>query len=312
MRKIIIFIVLIFISKIVFADTIHLKDGTKEKGLVVEEYIDRIVFSTADGEKELLKKDIDSIEYDTPEQNLYQIGREYEKRGWYEKAAFYYRRALEINPEYKEARDAFLSSHTLLWREEEARAKKELEHRRLVLDWRNRKGATESSVSIPQGKNEVLRKNLGLELLIDDGNFIVANVVEGSDADNSGIKEGDFLSAIWGRLIRYTKFEDVFNELNIPQFSEVKFSIERDLILPSQIDAEAIFKIGYDGLFIKELKSDTVAGKAGLKTGDLIIYIDKTPTRYMPLERAIELIKSKDSQFIVRIKRDVLLRRTTP
>ncbi len=309
MKEIILNLTILFICcSSCFPDTIHMKDGKEEKGLVVEEYIDRVVFSTADGEKEFFKKDIDSIEYDTPEQNLYQIGREYEKRGWYEKAAFYYRRALEINPEYKEARDAFLSSHAILWREEEARAKKELEHRRLVLDWRDKKGSTEPSLPIPQDKNEVLKKNLGIELLTDDGNFIAQKVIDGSSAYNAGIRVGDVLSAIWGRLIRYSTFEDVFNELNIPKFSEIRLTIERDVILEGR-EIGVSFKVRYDGLTITEIRPDSIAEKAGLKEGDIVTYIDKAPTRYMPLETAVELIKSKTSPFTLRLKRDIMLRR---
>lgn len=310
MRFIFSIIIFIFATGPIYADTITMKDKTKVKGLIVEEYVDRVIFSTADGEREIFKKEIDSIEYDAPEQNLFQIGREYEKKLQYEKATFYYKRALEINPEYKEARDAFLSSQAVMWREEEARSKKELEHRRMVLGWQE-SGTKEPTVAMALDKNELLKKNLGFELLISDGNFVVTKVVEGSGAYNAGIKEGDVLSAIWGRLVRYSKFEDVFNKLNIQQFSELKLSIERDIVLPRRV-SDVSFKIGYEGLFIKEIVPGGASEKTGLKTGDIVTHIDKTPTRYMPLERAVELIKDKTSPFPLRIKRDIILKRTAP
>ena len=86
MRIIIIFIIIIFLSTTLYADTVILKNRTKVKGLVVDEYVDRIALSTVEGERDVFRKDIDSVEYDTPEQNFMQLGRAYDLKGWYDKA----------------------------------------------------------------------------------------------------------------------------------------------------------------------------------------------------------------------------------
>ena len=51
MKKIILFIITaVFISTALYADTVILKNRTKVKGLVVDEYVDRIALSTVEGE----------------------------------------------------------------------------------------------------------------------------------------------------------------------------------------------------------------------------------------------------------------------
>ena len=74
-----------YAPKCASADSITLADGKEEKGIVVEEYGDRIVISTYEGEKTILKKNIRTMNFDLPEQNLSKLGdnavakREYEK-----------------------------------------------------------------------------------------------------------------------------------------------------------------------------------------------------------------------------------------
>jgi len=87
------------------ADAIYLKDGKEVKGIVVEEYADRVVISTYEGEQMLPKSDIDNIEYDFVEQNLVKLGDRYKERHEFEKAYFYYEKAIKTNPDYKVARE---------------------------------------------------------------------------------------------------------------------------------------------------------------------------------------------------------------
>jgi len=118
-----------------YSDTLIMKDKSEIKGLVVDEYVDRITLSTVDGEKVFLRKDIDVIEYDAPEQNFMQLGREYELRGVYDKAAFYYKKASNLNPDYKNARDAFLAIQAKVWKQESEITEKEINRREMIKDW---------------------------------------------------------------------------------------------------------------------------------------------------------------------------------
>jgi 23S rRNA G2069 N7-methylase RlmK/C1962 C5-methylase RlmI len=46
------------------SDTIYTKDGKELKGIIVEDYKDRIVFSTVDGQLTLMKSDVKELYFD--------------------------------------------------------------------------------------------------------------------------------------------------------------------------------------------------------------------------------------------------------
>lgn len=317
MRYVIVLVILIFIvTASLFADTVIMKDGKKVKGLVVNEYADRITLSTVDGEKDILRKDIERIEYDTPEQNFMQLGRSYDAKGLHDKAAFYYKKAMEINPEYKEAREAYLASHARMWRQEERMAKKELERQTIAMDWQ-RNINTESS-SQEKDKKLLLRDVLGISLVEKDGVFTIDEVRPYSSAAKAGIEEGDFLVGIWGRLISYSKLEDVVDELLGPRHSEVRLQIERKISIQiDDTDRELYKDLGislgfeYEGLAVEDVVLGQKAESAGFKKGDIVIVIDKTITRYLPLNNVIALINSARSNknVVFTIRRKVNLRR---
>src|SRR4030042_5854565 len=87
------------------ADTVYIKDGEEIKGIVVEEYTDRLVISTYEGEKTFFKKNIDRIIYDLTEQNLVMLGDKCMSREEFEKAYFYFDKAGRENPGYQLASD---------------------------------------------------------------------------------------------------------------------------------------------------------------------------------------------------------------
>src|SRR3989338_2529431 len=217
MRKIIFFILLVFTASTLYADTVILKNGAKVKGLVVDEYVDRVALSTVEGEKHILRKDIDRIEYDTPEQNYMQMGRAYEDKAWYDKAAFYYRKAMDINPDYKEARDAYVASHAKMWHEEEKRTKKDIETHNMAIEWQANKN--KKVPVVVKSREDLVKGGIGISIIDNEGIFRINEVIPGSSASKAGIQKGDFLVAIWGMLIRYSKLEDVLNQLIGPRYS---------------------------------------------------------------------------------------------
>jgi len=317
MRYIIALVLLSFLNvATLYADTIVMKDKNKLKGLVVEEYVDRIVFSTVEGERDIFRNDIEVIEYDTPEQNFMQLGRSYEEKGLYDKAAFYYRKAIEINPDYKEARDAYLASHAKMWRKEERLARKELERQDMVMNWRRNRNKKDTSPS--KDTALLLEDTLGISLRENEGVFTIDKVVPYSSADKAGIKEGDILVGIWGKLIRYSKIQDVIKELLGPKYSEVKVLIEREIPIPVASDSRNLYdELGillgfeYEGLVVNKVTSGNAGDLAGLRKDDFIVAIDKTITRYLPLDGIIALINSakNNERIIFTIRRKINLRR---
>ncbi len=314
MRKIILLIGLIFISTTLYADTVILKNKAKVKGLVVDEYVDRIALSTVEGERYILRNDIDRIEYDTPEQNFMQLGRAYDLKGWYDKAAFYYKKAMDINPDYQEARDAYVVSHAKMWREEEKRTKKDIDLLNMAKEWQARKN---KQVPVVAKSNDTqVKESLGISITEHEGVFRINEVAPGSSSDKAGIQKGDFLVGIWGRLIRYSKLEDILGELIGPKYSEVKILVGRDISVPAETRANTYKDLGaslgfeYEGLLIKDTIPGKIAESSGLKKGDLVIAIDKNVTRYLPLDSVISLINNpKNDKIVFTVRRSINLRR---
>jgi len=66
-RTIALAVFLILFSSSVFADIVIMKDGKRIKGLILDEFKDRIVVSTVEGEKIIMISDIESAIYSSEE-----------------------------------------------------------------------------------------------------------------------------------------------------------------------------------------------------------------------------------------------------
>ena len=315
MRHTIIIIILLFFVATLHADTINMKNGDRIKGLVVDEYADRVIMNTVDGEEDIFRKDIEDIEYDTPEQTFMQLGRSYEAKGWYDKASFYYKKAMEINPDYKEARELYLASYTKSWRQKDEITKKEIKWRNMVMDWWKDKDK-----KTPPPKKDyslLLKKTLGFSLSEKKGYFTIDTIRPYSAAAKGGIKGGDVLVGIWGRLIRYSKMEEVVDELLGPKHSELKVLVEKEIVIPTEQKTNNLYKelgillgFEYEGLLIKNVTPGEAGERLGFKEGDSLIKIDKNVTRYIPFDGIIAIINNADNKDMVfTIRRNVTLRR---
>ena len=258
MRHILIIIIFLFFVTSIHADTINMKNGDRIKGLVVDEYVDRITMNTVDGEKDILREDIEDVEYDTPEQTFIQLGKSYDAKGWYDKASFYYKKAMEINPDHNEARELYLASYTKSWRQKERITKKEIKWRNMIIDWWKDK---DKKTPLPQKDySSLLKKSLGFSLSEKGGYFKIASLRPYSMAAKSGIKKGDLLVGIWGRLIRYSKMKEVAEELLGPKHSELKILVEKKIVIPKKLKTDNLYKelgislsFEYEGLLIKDI-----------------------------------------------------------
>lgn len=316
--SIIVFFIIAATLSSLYADTLIMKDRSEIKGLVVDEYVDRITLSTVDGEKVFFRKDIDMIEYDAPEQNFMQLGREYELRGAYDKAAFYYKKASTLNPDYKDARDAFLAIQAKVWKQESEITEKEIKRREMIKDWR--RDRHEEVLSPAKDKKVLLKETLGILLEEKEADFIIEKVRLFSGAYKAGVKEGDVLVSIWGKRTTHRKIEEIMDELIGPKHSEVRISIAREIRAPMKdIRMYKNFYKGlgillafeHDGLRIQEVKHGKIGERLGFKKGDFLMTIDGESTRYFPLDEIIAHINStKDNKNIIfNIERSINLRR---
>ena len=103
-------VLLISLSFVIFstnlmADAIITRDGKEIKGVVVEEYKDRYVISTAFGEMKVMKSNIKNIKLDEQDSNLIMLAEKARDVRDYNRAVAYYEQALKINPYSKAAKD---------------------------------------------------------------------------------------------------------------------------------------------------------------------------------------------------------------
>jgi hypothetical protein len=297
MKKVLFF--WLFVSGITFfclsdtcADTIYLEDGSSIKGLVVESHCDRVVFSTADGEKVLFKSEIDEIFFDELEQNYYYIANRFACDMDFERAERFYSKALTVNPDYKEAKDALVR-----------------------LDDKRMREAKRWKAGNPSG---TLKKQLGISLKGEDDSCIVDKVFE----EKSLFSIGDAITAIWDESARFMKKDEVAEKIIGPPGTSVKLTIQRNVSFCSRcvpwyfrilgIKKETILPLTMklEGLTVGEITEESVARKSGLMHNDRILAIDARPTRYMPLSEANSLIHKEIPQEVqLTIEREVTLTR---
>ncbi|MBU1853276.1 MAG: hypothetical protein KJ957_04480 [Candidatus Omnitrophica bacterium] len=309
-------VILFFSATTLCADTIIMRDKRIIKGLVVDEYVDSIVLSTVDGEKDIFRRDIENIEYDLPEQNFVQLGKACDAKGWHDKAADYYKKALDLNPDYHEARNAYHASYTKMWHKKEKTVKKEIEYRNIVRDWWENKEKPGSLTA--RDEVALLKKTLGLSLLERDGFFVVDEVMPFSSAKRAEIDKGDILVGIWGKVVSYANMEDVIGELLGPKYSEVNILLEKQISVPIRDNDDNLYKelgvlleFEYEGLVIRDVTVGKRGESAGFKKADFVTAIDGNVTRYLPLASVIALINRtrNNKNIIFSIRRNVNLRR---
>ncbi|MDD3905354.1 MAG: nickel pincer cofactor biosynthesis protein LarC [Candidatus Omnitrophica bacterium] len=298
------------------ADTIDTNEGQELKGIVVEDYKDRIIMSTVDGEKTIMKSDIKELYYDEEEDNLIKLGDQAKEKRDYIKALTYYDMAFKKNPNSKAAKDGLVFLEGYLFRKEQAQKEEDVRRREDL----ERQGVTATVQTELDTKQKVtaLRKAVGITLAVKDGFPVAESVQPNSPADEAGIERGDRLVAIWARLTGYMSLDEVLGALLDKPSLELKCTIEKTVdvaINPYRLVAPgpneligASLAMRFDGLTIDSVRRDGAVVKAGLKAGDLITAIDGKSTRYMPMKKAVSMIRdSKEKTAILTVRREILL-----
>ena len=319
MRRIFLFSILCFlISDCCFSDTIDKWDGRELKGIVVEDYSDRVVFSTPDGEVQVMKSDIRSLRYDSEEDNLIKLGERARERGDYATAYAYYDKALTLNPGSKAAKDGVVYLQGFLFRIKEAKKEEDIKRRTEYERYQIAGLEEKTAEELWSEELKALKSSLGIALKQEGIDIKISEVAPRSPASDAGIKRGDHLAAIWGRLTNYMDIKDVVRLLMKEASKEIKATIERSVEvgfsgrrgLMSNVKGLTglTLSMEFDGLTASELEEASTGESAGLKKGDLIISINDKPTRYMPLKTAIGLIKGTRADYVTfKIRRDATI-----
>lgn len=293
-----------------FPDTIYLKDGKEVKGIIVEEYSDRIVMSTYKGEKPIEKRIILKMEYDMPEQNLVKLGDKYMSLRQYGKAYFYYDKALKANPDYKPARDKINYVTGYFFRSKQQEKIKDVEKMQELEDW------PVSAQRSDEDYEALLLEHMGIRIGQKSGYTKITKVSKNSPADRAGVKQGDFLVSVWGQLAGYMSLEEIGSFLMKKAIGEIRVGIQRNVKIKKDRPYQRSYKniidgkmdMLFDGLTVTEIADGGRGKKAGLRKNDLVVAINGAPTRYMPFQKAARLIEDrKHNPAVLTVRRDVTI-----
>jgi hypothetical protein len=300
-----------------YADAIYTDDGREIRGIIVEDYKDRVVISTVDGEVTALKADVRQLYYDSEADNLVKLAEQARERGDISRAFAYYEMAMRADPNSKAAKDGVVFLRGYILRKEEVKKEDEVRRREEF----ERYGAAQ----IPEDKSkedelkefsEAMTRKIGISLVSDDSGQVIDSIRAGSPAADAGVKKGDAIVAIWGRLTGYMPLEDVMKTLLDKPSLEIRLTIERDIIirpdpnrniLSSASDVSgASFKMLFDGLTVSGLKDEGPGVQAGLEKNDIVVAVDGKSTRYMPIKKALSLIKNtRNDSLFLKIRREL-------
>jgi hypothetical protein len=274
-----------------FADTIRMDDGSVMKGIVVEDYKDRVVLSTIDGEKTVMKGGIRELSYDSEEENLIKLAEQSRERRDYTSAFAYYSLAYRKNPLSRAAKDGFVFLQGYLFRQEEKRKVDDVKKRGDFEQGAAAEGAAASGARGVEDPAAKMREAVGITLVSKNGLILIDNVRKDSPADDAGIKRGDYLAAIWGRLAGYRPVDEVINILLDKPSLEIKCTIRRTFSVDPSL---AVFGMCVSGIKVVSIKNGARAAGDYLKKDDIVTAIDGKPTRYMPFEKALAAMKRSD------------------
>lgn len=323
-RVLIIFLAIFFITHYpmilpLFSDTVYMNDGKEERGIILEDYKDRIVMSTADGEITRLKSDIKQLYYDSEADNLVKLAEQSKERGDMIKAFAYYDMALRADPNSKAAKEGTIFLQGYLFRKEQVKKEDEVRKQEEFENFGAARIAEEKTAEENiKEMSATMREAIGITLSEKGGGQMIASVRANSPAEEAGARRGDVIIAVWGRLTGYMPLEDVMKSLLEKSSMEIKCTVERSVTVEHDPDSNitsslkdtigANFSMQFDGLTVSDVVENGPAFEAGLAKGDLVVAINGESTRYIPLKKAVSLMKkARGSLIALKIRRELII-----
>ncbi|MBN1794757.1 MAG: PDZ domain-containing protein [Candidatus Omnitrophica bacterium] len=306
-------------APIASADTVYLKEGSSQKGVILEETQKSVIMSTAEGEKEFFFDGVTDIEYDQPEKNLFHTGLQLERQGNRAKAIDLYQQAITVNSQFTKAKDRIVYLRSLARYEQEHLSQKKIDQKEGALQRWNVEPLEKSLYDLPQEeKNTILHRQLGIEIE-QDGLFpVVKNTLRLPRPFHNTFQTGDRIVEIWGESARYEGLDAVIDKLIGPRFSQIKLVIERTLRIERQ-DARfataPLKALGVtlqqepSGIEIVSLKKGSLAEKSGVLKHDYLVGVNGATVRYMSLSQVANAMKGKDVPLDITVQRTMWLMR---
>lgn len=292
---------LLLICGVLYADTILLKDGQELKGVVVEDYHDRVIFSTENGGVCLLKNNIEKIGYDVLEENFVRLGIAYRDKGDYKLALHYYQGAYKLNPRMKEAEAGILLVTNMMFRKSESDLEKKAALRQEAEENMGMPAATEATEAGPSpAQINELWEDAGIAIDTAGPDIKVSGVLKGAPAAEAGIEKDDIIVSVWGRLVKYMPLEDVYDlflhnkasELNVVASRLKTVVLRRNHIFRgAEYMLGARLVVEFEGLTVGEVETGAPFDNTGILKKDRIARIAGASTTYMPLEAVYKLVE---------------------
>jgi len=299
-------VLLSIFSSSVFADYIKKKSGKTIKGVIVENYNDRVIISTYKGEIVILKSEIAELSYDTPEQNLIALADMMFDKELFSSAYVYYQKALEINPNSAEANKKIIFLRQYLGNTETVKKISEVSKMQDIENQRYSIAPTNTK-DISNDRN-ALKEKLGISIRVVPTGALVEFVDRQSIADKCGLSENDIIVAVWGKFIGYMDEAQILNLLLKKQIGEILITVEKNIFIESAIlhdtNLKSLFTIKEEGLYAgKEMLTAT----GQIEKNDMIFSINGKSTRYMSEKDFFDEIKNATGNVSFLIRRDLSL-----
>lgn len=301
-------VIIILFSSSVFADVVIMKDGQRIKGLILDEFKDRVVVSTVEGEKTIMVSDIRSAIYSSEEKALMQKARNHEKRRQEIEAYYTYEKVLDIDPDLTEAKE----------RRNYLRSYIEIGTRQKIME-NMTSGKTAFDSNRKENAASFVAQDIGIAL-IPGGKYVqVARVTKANVLDR--IKPGDKIVAVWSEMTAYMDVGEVSSMMLVP--GEVRLEIERTTFPTLSYAKSWIYRLLFSsykeaigaglelytkGVIVKDIFEGGPFQEAGIANGDLVYRINGKNTRYIPMKRIVEtLMADQGKQVEVVVRRNVTL-----
>jgi len=293
------------------ADTVHLKNNTELKGIVIADFKDRITYSTVGGERQILKSDIKSIEYDETIDNLISLGDAHYQEGRYKAALKYYLKAQKINRDIRSLNERIYHTEIIvsntpgLIKVEYFNMKNEIVSGNAGAD-----GTGGSALTGPRNNAELeksLRAGLGITVTQSAGRFYVKNTSMRSNFRKAGIRAGDALISAWSIMCDYLTLEELHDLLLGPEEATISLTTERKVKFRKGLPFDATLVMKWEGATVESVKDGSAAKKAGLRDRDLIVALDNRSVVYTPLKKVLATIKKRKKAITITVRRKLIV-----
>jgi hypothetical protein len=296
------------------ADTVFLKDGTRVQGVILDEYSDRVLVSTAEGEKSVLKDDIWKASYSDEIRSTLHKARNMVRRGKLTEAYSYYKKVSEIDPGNIEAdiRLEFLRKsikngvHDKIW--------DNIEMRTSALSG----GSYDPAFAVKKERYKLFLSP-GEPAVTVNGK--VQNA-EGIVFQPEGLTSGDRIISVWGAKTAYLGVEEIAGLLATNGDNRVV--IERDVNAALEKPGRGLSVFGFSnryrsitgaslelnnkGVEVRKVRPGGPFDRAGIIQGDIISSVNGESIKYTPLKKVFQMIEAgAGSKALFSIQRDITI-----